>query len=328
MRWFSYFYRRFKLKIKVKVHTDLQNIQFKNPVITIGIFDGVHTGHREIINEVKNIANEEGTESVLITFWPHPKMVLNNSGIDLKFLTTLEEKEVLLRKCNIDHLVVLPFNLELSQQSACEFIQKTLVNRLHVKNLIVGFNHQFGKDRKGNYETIKACAEKFNFNTLQLLPKLIDGEKVSSTLIREALWSGQIKRANRLLGYEYFVNGTIVGGKRIGRQIGFPTANIIPKESHKLIPMDGVYAIRLMISNVSYNGMLNIGIRPTLNSERVSKTIEVNIFDFSQDIYGQNVTLIFIDRIRDEIRFENIESLVNQLKKDQKSALAILKSEK
>ena len=312
----------------MKVHTSLQNIQFKSPVITIGIFDGVHSGHREIINEVKNIANEEETESVLITFWPHPKMVLNNSGIDLKFLTTLEEKEVLLRKCNIDHLVVLPFNLELSQQSACEFIEKTLVNRLNVKYLIVGFNHQFGKDRKGNYETIKACAEKFNFNTLQLLPKLIDGEKVSSTLIREALWSGQIKRANRFLGYEYFVNGTIVGGKRIGRQIGFPTANIIPKESHKLIPMDGVYAVRLMISNLCYNGMLNIGIRPTLNSEKVSKTIEVNIFDFSQDIYGQDVTLIFIDRIRDEIKFENIDFLVNQLKKDRKSALAILKSDK
>ncbi len=311
----------------MKVHFNLDKINLKKPVITIGIFDGVHSGHRQIIHELTNIAQEVEGESVLITFWPHPRMVLNNSGIDLKFLTTIEEKETLLGQTDIDHLIILPFTYELAQQSACEFVEKTLVNKFNVKFLIVGFNHHFGKDRKGDFETVKVCAEKFKFQALQMQPKLINGEKVSSTLIREALWSGQIRRANLFLGYEYFVNGTIVGGKRIGRQIGFPTANITPKENHKLIPSDGVYAVKLIISQTRYLGMLNIGIRPTINSKKVSKTIEVNIFNFSQDIYGQDVNLIFIDRIRDEIKFKDVDSLIAQLKKDKVIAQEILKVE-
>lgn len=310
----------------MKVHTKPDSLNFKNPVITIGIFDGVHSGHRQIIHEVTNFAREVKGESILITFWPHPRMVLNHSDSDLKFLTTLEEKSILLERTNIDHLVILPFTHDLAEQSACDFIENILVNKFKMKHLIVGFNHHFGKDREGDFETIKTCAELFKFQTSQMLPKLINGEKVSSTLIRKALWSGQIQRANQLLGYEYFVNGTIVGGKKIGRKIGFPTANITPKESHKLIPSDGVYAVKLLISGKSYDGMLNIGIRPTVNSGKISKTIEVNVFDFSQDIYGQAVTLVFIDRIRDEIKFDNVDSLVNQLKKDKEKTQKILKN--
>ncbi len=308
----------------MNIHSDPAKFDVTNPVVTIGIFDGVHSGHQEILSKLTSLASEVSGKSVLITFWPHPRMVLNHEDTNLKFLTTLEEKKVLLKQSGIDHLIILPFTRELSNQGACEFIEKTLVNRIGTKYLIVGFNHHFGKDREGDLKIIKECAGDFGFQVLQLPPKLIKDEKVSSTLIRKALWSGQIRKANEYLGYEFFVNGRIVGGKRIGRKIGFPTANITPKESYKLIPSNGVYAVKLKISEKVFSGMLNIGVRPTLNSGQVVKTIEVNIFDFAQDIYGQDVTLVFIDRIRDEKKFPDVDALVEQLKKDKEKALKIL----
>jgi len=309
----------------LKVHSDPDNFEVRNPVVSLGIFDGVHSGHYEILSRLTSLAMEISGESVIITFWPHPRQVLSPDDNKLKLLNTLEEKKSLLQKAGIDHLVILPFTRALSSQNASEFIENTLVKRFHTKYLLVGYNHHFGKDRHSDFKIIKDCATKFDFEAFKMPPRMLDGEKVSSTIIREALWSGQIQKANKLLGYEFFVNGKIVGGKMIGRKIGFPTANITPKENYKLIPSDGVYAIRLQINGNQYKGMLNIGVRPTVNASSLIKTIEVNIFDFSQDIYGQDVSLIFVERMRNEEKYKNVDLLVDQLNKDKLMALDILK---
>ena len=309
----------------MQLHNDPDKFKVRNPVVSIGIFDGVHSGHHEILSRLTSLAREVSGESVIITFWPHPRQVLNPDDDNLKFLCTLEEKKVLLDKAGIDHLVILPFTRTLSNQDACEFVENTLVKRFQIKYLVIGYNHHFGKDRLGDFNTIENCATEFGFKAFKMPPRLVNGEKVSSTIIREALWSGQIQKANQLLGYEFFVNGKIVGGKMIGRKIGFPTANVTPKENHKLIPSNGVYAVKLQINGNEYKGMLNIGVRPTINSSRLAKTIEVNIFDFSQDIYGQDVTLIFVDRMRNEEKYDDMEALVEQLKRDKIRALEILK---
>ncbi len=309
----------------MKIHSDPDHFEVRKPVVSLGIFDGVHSGHHEILSRLKSLATEVSGESVIITFWPHPRQILNPDDNNIKFLCTLEEKKALLEKAGMDHLVILPFTRSLSNQDACEFIENTLVKRFHTKYLVVGYNHHFGKDRHGDFKTIQDCATNYGFEVLKMPPRLVDGEKVSSTIIREALWSGQIRKANKLLGYEFFVNGKIVGGKMIGRKIGFPTANITPKENHKLIPSDGVYAVKLQINGNQYKGMLNIGVRPTIDSARLIKSIEVNIFEFSKNIYGQDVTLIFVERMRDEEKYENVEMLVEQLKKDKIRALEILK---
>ena len=308
----------------MKIHTNIDNFKANNPVVSIGIFDGVHNGHREIIRQITSLAKATSGESVLITFWPHPRIVLNKDSKNLRFLTTIEEKKSILKDTGIDHLIILPFTKSLSQQSACEFITETLAKKIRAKYLVLGFNNHFGRNKEGNTESIKDCAQKNGIIVKQVIQKLIDNDPVSSTLIRDLLWSGNILKAKKLLGYDFFVKGIIVGGKKIGRQLGFPTANITPKEKHKLIPSDGVYAVFLKISDSIYGGMLNIGIRPTLNNDRPIKTIEVNIFDFSQNIYGQEVTLIFIDRIRDEIKFKNSTLLSQQLRKDKEAALKII----
>ncbi len=312
----------------MKIHTSTDNFKAKNPVVSIGIFDGVHNGHREIIREIISLSKTISGESVLITFWPHPRIVLNKDSKNLRFLTTIEEKKCLLKNTGIDHLIILPFTEGLSQLTACEFITEILVKEIGVRYLVLGFNNHFGKNREGSTETIQDCAEKNGIIVKRARQKLIDNDPVSSTLIRNLLWKGEIRKAKKLLGYDFFVKGIIVGGKRIGRQLGFPTANITPGEKHKLIPSDGVYAVFLKISDSIYGGMLNIGIRPTLNSDKPVKTIEVNIFDFSQNIYGQEVTLIFIDRIRDEIKFKNSTFLSQQLRKDKETALNIINNYK
>lgn len=309
----------------MKVHSDPVYFKARNPVVSLGIFDGVHSGHHEILSRLTSLAREVSGESVIITFWPHPRQVLKPDDNKLKFLCTLEEKKVLLEKASIDHLIILPFTRTLSNQDACEFVENTLAKRFQIKYLVVGYNHHFGKDRLGDFKIIEECATRFGFKAIKMPPRLVNGEKVSSSIIREALWSGHIQKANKFLGYDFFVNGKIVGGKMIGRKIGFPTANITPKENYKLIPSDGVYAVKLQINGNLYKGMLNIGVRPTVDSSRLVKTIEVNIFDFSQDIYGQDVTLIFVDRMRDEEKFDDMEALVTQLKKDKITALEILK---
>ncbi|MBA7513072.1 Bifunctional riboflavin kinase/FMN adenylyltransferase [subsurface metagenome] len=308
----------------VKIHKDLRNFNVVTPVVTVGIFDGVHLGHITILNRLKNLARKVKGETVIITFWPHPRMALVSEGSNLKYLNTLAEKQILLDRSGIDHLVIIPFTKELSHYSAREFIKKILVDMIGVKYLVVGYNHKFGKNRQGDFQTLFSCSEEYHFTVEQLDAKIVDEEKVSSTKIREALLSGRIKTANSFLGYDYFLNGTIVAGKKIGRSIGFPTVNVLAEEDYKMIPRDGVYAVELVLDGKTFRGMLNAGVRPTVNSGGEAKSIEVHIFNFDQEIYGQDITLIFKQRIRDEKMFENMEALAKQLKLDKQEALKIL----
>lgn len=298
------------------IHNSLEQLNINNPVLTIGVFDGVHQGHLSILNRLKMLAKEKNGESVVLTLWPHPRIVLNKDIETLRLLNNIEEKQYLLSKTGIDHLIIIPFTKEFSQLTACEFIEEYLVKKIHVKHLVIGYNHQFGKDRKAGYEFLKDCSEKFGFDIEKLDAKLIDEESVSSTKIREFLIDGNLEMAKKYLGYEYFVSGNVVEGNKIGRTIGFPTANIKIPEPWKQIPKDGVYAVRVQFNNGHFIGMLNIGTRPTIEPEMKLKNMEVHIFDFNEKIYNQTVTISFVHRIRDEKKFEGLDELTAQLHKD------------
>jgi len=300
----------------VIIHNSLEQLNINNPVLTIGVFDGVHQGHLSILNRLKMLAKEKNGESVVLTLWPHPRIVLNKDIETLRLLNNIEEKQYLLSKTGIDHLIIIPFTKEFSQLTACEFIEEYLVKKIHVKHLVIGYNHQFGKDRKAGYEFLKDCSEKFGFDIEKLDAKLIDEESVSSTKIREFLIDGNLEMAKKYLGYEYFVSGNVVEGNKIGRTIGFPTANIKIPEPWKQIPKDGVYAVRVQFNNGHFIGMLNIGTRPTIEPEMKLKNMEVHIFDFNEKIYNQTVTISFVHRIRDEKKFEGLDELTAQLHKD------------
>lgn len=308
----------------MNIHSDPEKLMLHNAVVTLGIFDGVHTGHQAILAKLKVLAKDTGGESVLVTFWPHPRLVLNHNPAGLKFLTTLDEKKILLQDSGVDHLVVLPFTRELSNMSACQFMEHILAKRLGTQKLVVGFNHHFGKNREGNFEVVKSCGNQLGIECFRVPPLEIENKKISSTLIRETLWSGKIREANKYLGYPFFIQGTIVGGRRIGRKMGFPTANIITRDKHKLLPSDGVYAVKLKFNGEFLDGMLNIGVRPTIDSKEKFKTIEVHIFNFSRDIYGQDITLYFIDHLRGEKKFPGVAQLVTQLEQDKEHATKIL----
>ncbi len=298
------------------IHTEVSEFNIQNPVLTIGVFDGVHQGHQLVLNRLKEIANEKNGESVILTLWPHPRIVLDKDVDSLRLLNNIEEKKYLLSKTGIDHLIVLPFTKEFAQLTACEFIEEYLVKKIQVKHLVVGYNHQFGRDRKAGFEFLKDCAHKYGFNIEKLDAKLVDNDKVSSTKIREFLTSGHLSIANKYLGYEYFISGNVVEGNQIGRKIGFPTANIKIPEPFKQVPRDGVYAVRVNLNGDSYFGMLNIGSRPTIEPTIRSKHIEVHILNFDQKIYNQTVTVAFVKRIRDEKKFNGLDELTAQLAKD------------
>lgn len=312
----------------MKTYQGLDRVNIQNAVVTVGIFDGVHLGHDAIIGRVKAIAKEIAGESVVITFWPHPRLFLTPEGADLKFLSTIKEKKYLLSQKGIDHFIIVPFTREFSNYSSQRFIEEIVVDKLNAKHLIVGYNHHFGKNREGDFSTLKSFTDKYSIEVEQVNAQIVSDEKVSSTLIREALNSGKIIQANKLLGYNYSLNGTIIGGKKIGRSIGYPTANILPRERYKLIPKDGVYAVQICLENINYFGMLNIGLRPTLDNGENGKSIEVHIFDFEHQIYGKEVQVRFIERIRNEKKFSNVEELVDQLKKDELMVRNILDSGK
>lgn len=298
------------------IHTDLNNFNINNPILTIGVFDGVHLGHQKVLGRLKEIAKEKGGESVVLTLWPHPRIVLDKDVESLRLLNNIVEKKYLLSKTGIDHLIITPFTKEFSELSACEFIEEYLVKKINVKHLVVGYNHQFGKDRKAGYEFLNECAQNFGFSIEKLDAKLVDNDKVSSTKIREFLISGYLDIANNYLGYEYFISGNVIEGNQIGRKIGFPTANIKIPEPYKQVPKDGVYAVRVKLNGDSYYGMLNIGSRPTIESTLRSKNIEVHILDFDKKIYNQTVTVSFVKRMRDEKKFNGLEELKQQLEKD------------
>ena len=311
---------------KVRTYRDLENIRIDNPVVTIGIFDGVHTGHDSILDRIKSVAKEINGESTVVTFWPHPRIFLTPEGAGLKFLSTIREKRELLEQKGINHLIVIPFTREFSNLSAKEFIEEILFDKIQTQHLVVGYNHHFGKDRKGDFDILEKIASKRNVQTEQVNAKIYNKREVSSTIIREALNSGELNLANKMLGYTYSLYGKIIGGRKIGRSIGFPTANIMPLERYKLIPKDGVYAVEIQLDNNRFAGMLNIGLRPTVNNGENGKTIEVHIFNFDRQIYGQEAKIFFIDRIRDEKKFSHIELLADQLEKDRKRVLNIFSS--
>jgi len=311
----------------VEIHKDLEKLTIPNAVVTVGVFDGVHCGHDAIIRRLLAVAKEMKGESVVVTFWPHPRLFLTPEGAGLKYLSTLREKRELFDKKGVDHFIIVPFTRELSNYSSEKFIKEIIVGKVKAKHLIVGFNHHFGKNREGSFETLKSLAGRYKIEVEQVDARVVDNQNVSSTRIREALNSGDILLANRLLGYHYSLNGTIIGGKKIGRSLGFPTANVLPKERYKLIPKDGVYAVYINLDDKTLKGMLNIGLRPTLSNGENGKSIEVHIFDFKHQIYGKDVQVRFVGRIRDEVKFSSVEHLVEQLKKDKTIAQDILSAE-
>jgi len=308
----------------VKVYYDLKKFNAVNPVVTIGTFDGVHLGHRKIIARLKEIASEMQGESVIFTFFPHPRQVVTPEEHNLRLINTLPEKIELLRQSGIDHLIVFPFTLEFSKLSYQEFVKQVLIDQIRTSCLVVGYDHKFGQNRKGDYEYLANCAEKYHFKIERLGALLVDEINVSSTRIREALENGNILTANKYLGYHYELHGRVVEGEKIGRKIGYPTANIEASEVTKLIPGYGVYAVKIRFAGKIYLGMLNIGSRPTFNQNADARSIEVNIFDFNGIIYREEVTLIFHDKIRDERKFPNKEALMEQLGRDRAIARKIL----
>ncbi len=283
-------------------------------VVTSGTFDGVHIGHQKILERLKEVARKNNGETVLLTYWPHPRLVLYPEETDLKLLNTFEEKAELLREQGIDHLLRLPFTKEFSKTSSESFIKKILVDQIGTKKLVIGYDHRFGKNREGSFEHLKANSSKYGFDVEEISRQDVENVAVSSTKIRNGLSEGDVATASHLLGRPYRMLGRVVKGEKIGRMIGFPTANIEIEFKHKLIPANGSYAVNVYHGNNQYNGMLNIGYRPTVGGKL--KTIEVNIFDFEKDIYGENIAIDFIDKIRDEKKFEDIEALKNQLQAD------------
>jgi|TARA_R110000782_G_scaffold267159_1_gene362277 riboflavin kinase / FMN adenylyltransferase len=306
----------------VKVYTNIQEFKpIKNVVVTIGTFDGVHLGHKVIINQLKKAAQELSGESVLLTFFPHPRMVVFPDDNELKLLNTIEERKELLEKAGIDHLIIHPFSKAFSRLTALEFVRDILVNRLNVKKLVIGYDHHFGRNREGSFEDLVEFGEVYGFSVEEIPAKDIQQINVSSTKIRTSLLAGEIHAATQFLGYPYFISGTVVKGDKIGREIGFPTANIKPDETYKLIPKNGVYAVKVIVNEKEYEGMLNIGIRPTFKG--INQTIEVNIFDFDKEIYGQKIRVKFYERIRDEQPFEDLNELKNQLNIDKTKTIQI-----
>lgn len=294
----------------------------KNPVVTVGTFDGVHLGHNKIFDRMKAVAKDCEGETVVITFHPHPRLVVHPDSKDLKFINTRERKYSLIEEKGIDHLVIIPFTKEFSNTHADTFIEEILVNKIGVHELVVGYDHHFGKNRAGSFDVLTEMLEKYKFGLEQIPARDIDNIAISSTKIRNALKEGDICHANELLGYEYSITGTVVEGNKIGRKIGFPTANIEIKDVYKLIMAMGVYACRILWNGKMYKGMGNIGYRPTINKSDL--TIEVNIFDFDEMIYGETITIFFVDRIRDEVKFENLEALKVQLTADHKTVDKVL----
>ncbi len=308
----------------MKIHNGLGKFEkLSYAVVTSGTFDGVHIGHRKILQRLNEIACKHNGESVILTFWPHPRLVLYPDQ-ELSLLTSIEEKAELLSKQNIDHLVIVPFTMEFSALSSDEFVKDILVDKIGTKKLVIGYDHKFGKNRSGSFEELNENSHKYGFDVEEISKQMIDSNAVSSTKIRRALQEGDIEKANNFLGRYFRLTGKVVEGDKIGRTLNFPTANIEVDFKYKLIPGEGIYAVSIILGNNHFKGMLNIGYRPTFGGSQ--KRIEVHIFDFDQEIYGESVTIIFYQKIRSEIKFQNISDLKAQLQQDKKSVQQILKN--
>jgi riboflavin kinase/FMN adenylyltransferase len=287
------------------------------PVATIGIFDGVHRGHKYILQSLLSRAKETGGKSVVLTLWPHPRIVLDKDVWNFRLLHSQEEKIHHLSKLGIDYYIIIPFDKQLASMNACDFVKQYLVDQLNVSRLILGYDNTFGKDRQGSPGGLAACAEKSGLIVEKLDEFRLAEFNISSTAIRAALLKGDLEAARSMLDYDYYIEGTVVMGNQLGRELGYPTANINPQSAYKLIPKDGVYAIHLQYQNMLYPGMLNIGVRPTIDSANPVKIIEAHLFDVDFDLYDEEVVIFFRKRIRDEIKFPSLNDLKLQLQKDE-----------
>lgn len=297
--------------------------RLKYAVVTSGTFDGVHRGHQKILDRLKEVATRAQGETVVITYWPHPRLVLHPDDQTLKLLNTFEEKAELLKQQGIQHLVRIPFTKEFSQLTSSEFVQRILVDAIGTRKLVIGYDHHFGKNREGSFEQLRPTGKTFGFEVEEIPAQDIDHVTVSSSKIRKALESGDATTAAHFLGRSYALSGLVVKGDKLGRVMGYPTANISIESHFKLVPADGIYAVRVQHAGRSYGGMLYIGVRPTLNG--VKRTIEVNIFDFDSDIYGETLTVSFERLLRTDTKFRDLEALKDQLQRDKQLALEALR---
>ncbi|RYY35989.1 MAG: bifunctional riboflavin kinase/FAD synthetase [Sphingobacteriaceae bacterium] len=293
-----------------------------NAVVTIGTFDGVHQGHRKIIESIISLARETGGETVILTFFPHPRMILHPEDESLKMINTMQEKAGLLEQLGVDHLIITPFSRDFSNQQPEDYIRDVLVNKIGTKKIVIGYDHRFGKDRSGSLSDLLRLSQVYGFEVVEIPEEDIDEIAVSSTRVRNALLGNDIKQANSLLGYPYYLTGKVIRGDQIGRQIGYPTANILIEEHYKLIPADGIFAVTVEVEGQTYKGMAYIGSRPTVNG--VTRNVEVNIFDFDREIYGQYVRMNFLHYVRGDVKFSSLEELKLQLAKDQEAVLELL----
>lgn len=293
-----------------------------NSIVTSGTFDGVHLGHQKILRRLQELAKRKQGETVLLTYWPHPRLILKPEDKSLRLLTTLSEKVKLLEGLGVDHLIILPFTKELSQMSSEDFIRDILVKKIQTKTLVIGYDHKFGKNREGSFDYLQSHSHLFGFEVEEISRQDVDDSGVSSTKIRTALAQGDISTANKYLGRSYQLSGQVVKGQQIGRSIGFPTANIQVSDDYKLLPRDGAYAIYAEVDAVRYKAILNIGDRPTVDGQK--KTIEVHLIEFEGDLYGQELCIHFEMFLREEKRFESLEALKNQLVIDRERAIFIL----
>jgi len=330
----------------MKVHYDIENLPlFCNAVITIGTFDGVHMGHRQIINKLKSEAKANNGETVIITFHPHPRKVVSSTILGIRLINTLEEKIELLEKLGIDHLVVVPFTDAFANQEAEAYVQHFLVSKFHPHTIIIGYDHRFGKERKGDYLLLEKLAPVFNYQLKEIPKHVLEEISISSTKIREALLNGKIEIADKLLGYEFFFSGTVVHGDKLGRKLGYPTANLKMTDEEKIIPHNGIYAVYAeLLENpqivTSYplpvtsnrqpvtenqqrlKGMMSIGFRPTVDGKK--RVIEVNLFDFAEEIYDQILRVYVKKYLREEIKFDSLDELVKQIDQDKIDSLNVL----
>ncbi len=307
----------------MQVYYDIANFRpLRNAIVTSGTFDGVHLGHQKILSRLQETAEASGGETVVITFWPHPRMVVSKDSQNLRLLSTIDEKIELLRQNGVQHLVVVPFTREFSELSSNEFIQQILIDTIGTKKLVIGYDHHFGKNREGSFEYLQKNAHRFGFEIEEIPVQEIDNLTVSSTKIRQSLAEGKTSTANELLGRNYTFTGVIVKGRQLGRTIGYPTANVQVLEPYKLIPADGVYAVRVHVRGQWLKGVMSIGFRPTVNG--IGRTQEVYIFDFQENIYGEKMIVEHVDFIRPELTFDGLEALKKAIDDDCKAALQLL----
>ena len=297
--------------MKIKTAKDYKLLS--NSVVTIGTFDGVHVGHKKIIKRLVKIAKKENLQAIVLTFFPHPRMVVQKDT-DIKMLNTIDEKNKLMEAEGIDHLVVKKFTKQFSRLTAQDYVSEVLVDTLHVKHIIIGYDHHFGRNRTANINDLKAFGEIYDFKVTEISAQEIDEVTVSSTKIRKALLNGDVQTANLFLGYNFMLTGKVIKGKGLGKQLSYPTANISIEETYKLIPKNGVYVVKTKINKTTVFGMMNIGTNPTVDGK--VQSIEVHFFNFNQDIYGKTLEIEILERLRDEQKFDSLEDLKNQLSKD------------